>query len=127
MKITDDLHGGFFTHSFRQPVLKNIFLVGDSGGQCLPLTGEGIRLAVYYGEKCGRIIQQIINKEKTLEQGLKDYRDFVMSHKKYYTFLSALQKIFTNIPNSWVALFAKFVNLKPIYRYCERKYIELAD
>lgn len=127
LKITEELHGGFFPNKFREPRLGNIFLAGDSAGQCLPLTGEGVRTAIYFGEKCGEIIQQIINKEKTLEQGLKDYRDFAMSHKKYYTFLSALQKIFTNIPNSWIALFAKFVNLKPVFRYCEKKYVDLAD
>ena len=127
LKITEELHGGFFPSKFREPTLGNIFLVGDSAGQCLPLTGEGIRPAIYFGKKCGEIIQQIINKEKTREQGLKDYRDFAMSHKKYYTFLLALQNILTNIPNYLVVRFAKFVNLKPVFKYCEKKYIDLAD
>ncbi|MBU4299534.1 NAD(P)/FAD-dependent oxidoreductase [Patescibacteria group bacterium] len=127
LKITEELHGGFFPSKFREPTAGNIFLVGDSAGQCLPLTGEGIRPAIYFGKKCGEIIQQIINKEKTLEQGLKDYRDFAMSHKKYYTFLLALQKILTNVPNYLVASFTKFVNLKPVFKYCEKKYIDLAD
>lgn len=127
LKMARELHGGHFTNQFREPTIGNIFLVGDSAGQCLPLSGEGIRLALYFGQKCGKIIQQIINKEKTLEKGLKEYRGFVMRHKKYYTFLSSLQKMFITVPNSWTALFAKFINLKSVFRYVEKKYVDLAN
>ncbi len=127
LKITDDLHGGFFPHSFRQPVLKNIFLVGDSGGHCLPLTGEGIRLAIYYGEKCGRIIQQIIDGKITLKEGQNDYSRFVNRKKGYYTFLSILEKLFITLPNVFAAKFAKFVSSKSVFKYAEKIYINLAN
>ena len=31
-----------------------VFAVGDAGGQCLPLTAEGIRPALYFGSECGK-------------------------------------------------------------------------
>lgn len=127
LKITDELHGGFFPHTFGAPTLENIFLVGDSGGQCLPLTGEGIRTAIYFGEKCGKIIQQIIDGKKTRKEGQKEYKDFVLSKKKYYTANSILEKLFTNLPNIFVVCFAKFINLKPVLRYVEKKYVNLAN
>lgn len=127
LKMTKNLHGGYFTNKFREPTVGNIFVAGDAAGQCLPLGGEGIRSSLYFGEKCGKVIQKIINKEKTLEEGLKEYRNFVMRHKKYYTFLSAVQKMFITLPNAWVACFAEFINLKPVFKYVERKYVDLAN
>lgn len=127
LKITEELHGGYFTNKFREPIIKNIFLVGDSAGQCLPLTGEGIRPALYFAQKCGKIIQKIIDREKTLKEGQKEYQDFVLKHKKYYIFLSTLQKIFIDIPNFWILCFAKFMSLKSIFKYVEEKYINLAN
>lgn len=127
LEITENLHGGFFTNKFREPTIGNIFVVGDAAGQCLPLLGEGIRSSLYFGIKCGEIIQQIINREKTLEQGLKEYRESVERYRKYYTLFSAAQKTFITIPNFWIALFAKFVSLKPVFKYVEKKYVDFAN
>lgn len=125
--INNELHGGFFPHRLRAPVVGNIFLVGDSAGQCLPLTGEGIRPAVYFGQKCGRIIQQIIEGKKTLKEGQDEYKKFTLRKKKYYTACSILEKSFSNLPNFFAANFSKFVNLKPVFRYVEKKYVDLAN
>lgn len=125
LKITDDLHSGFFTHRLREPTIGNLFLVGDSGGQCLPLTGEGIRSAIYFGEKCGKIIQQIIEGKKTLKEGQKEYSHLVKRKKKYYTFLSGLEKLFITLPNIFSANFAKFINGKLVFKYAEKKYLKL--
>ncbi|MCP6718162.1 MAG: NAD(P)/FAD-dependent oxidoreductase [Patescibacteria group bacterium] len=127
LKITKDLHGGFFPNKFREPTIENIFIVGDAAGQCMALSGEGIRQSFYFGEKCGKIIQKIIDKEETLEEGLKEYREFVMRRRKYYTFLSGLQKMFVAAPNFWMACFTKFINPKPIFKYIEKKYVNLAN
>lgn len=127
LQITDDLHGGFFTNKFRKPTAGNIFVVGGAAGQCLPLTGEGIRPSLYFGKKCGEVIQQIIEGEKTLEQGLKEYREFIMHYKRYYAFLSGLQKMFITLPNAWIACFAKFMKKKPVFKYAEKKYVGFAN
>ena len=127
LKITKNLHGGFFPNKFREPTIGNIFIVGDAAGQCLALNGEGIRQSFYFGEKCGKIIQKIIDREETLEEGLKEYRKFVMGHRKYYTFFSGLQKMFVIAPNFWIAYFAKFISQKTIFKYIEKKYVNFAN
>lgn len=127
LKITNELHGGFFPHSFRAPVIGNVFLVGDSAGQCLPLTGEGIRPSIYFGVQCARIIQQIIDGKKTLKEGQEEYRAFVLRKKKYFTFLSIIERSFITLPNAFAACFAQFLKLKPIFKYVEKKYANLAD
>ena len=45
----DSLHGGFFPNALRAATTGQVFRVGDAAGQCLPLTGEGIRPALYFG------------------------------------------------------------------------------
>ncbi len=127
LKITEDLHGGFFPNKFREPTIEKIFIVGDAAGQCLALSGEGIRQSLYFGEKCGKIIQKIIDREETLEGGLREYREFVMRRRKYYTFFSALQKIFVTAPNFWIVCLTKFINPKPIFKYIEKKYVNFAN
>lgn len=67
-------HGGFFPHGLRRPTVGTIFLVGDSAGQCLPLTGEGIRPAIYFGQRCGDLLQRVISGERSLRQALQEYR-----------------------------------------------------
>ena len=38
-------HGGFFTSRLIDPIRDGMFVVGDAAGQCLPVSGEGIRPA----------------------------------------------------------------------------------
>lgn len=127
IKSDGGLHGGYFTNQFRESTVENIFVVGDAAGQCLPFSGEGIRLSLYFGEKCGKIIQKIIDGKVTRNEGLKEYRQVVLKHKKYYTFLSWAQKISITLPNSWLSYFVKFISLSPIFKYAEKKYVDLAN
>ena len=48
----DGYHGGFFPWRLRQPTVGPAFVVGDAAGQCLPVTGEGIRPALHFGAAC---------------------------------------------------------------------------
>lgn len=127
LKMTKDLHGGHFTNNFREPTVGNIFVVGDAAGQCLPFSGEGIRSSLYFGQKCGKIIQKIIDGKITRNEGLKEYRQFALRYKRYYTLLAWVQKIAITIPNFWLSYFAKFINLRPLFRYMEKKYVSFAD
>lgn len=46
--------GNWFPHRLREAGDSATFFVGDSAGHCLPLSGEGIRTAFYFGIVCGR-------------------------------------------------------------------------
>jgi flavin-dependent dehydrogenase len=121
----DSLHGGYFPHSMRPPTIGNLFLVGDSAGQCFPTSGEGIRPALYFGLMCGRIIQQILDGELSLTEGLKKYRELVESRKKYYSFLHLFQKVVTSIPNSWTNFLIGLCHRN--FDYVFSKYINVTE
>ena len=46
--------GNWFPHALRPAAADGVFFAGDSAGHCLPLSGEGIRTAFYFGIACGR-------------------------------------------------------------------------
>ena len=46
--------GNWFPHRLRPAAEDSVFFVGDSAGHCFPLSGEGIRTALYFGIACGR-------------------------------------------------------------------------
>ncbi len=122
----DGLHGGFFPNCLRKPTVENIFLAGDSAGQCLPLTGEGIRTALHFGQKCGTIVQKIIDGEIDRKQGLAHYRAFVGEHKGAFETMAKGQRFLISIPNFWVWFVSSLLSRRIIFKRIIRKYRELA-
>ena len=51
--------GNWIPHELRPPTEGGVFFAGDSAGQCLPLTAEGIRTALYYGIAAGREMRAV--------------------------------------------------------------------
>ena len=51
-----------------------MFFAGDSAGHCLPLSGEGIRTAFYFGIAAGRRAAGALDGEQTREQALARLR-----------------------------------------------------
>ena len=56
-----EIHGGFLASGLRAPVEDGVFITGDAAGQCLPLTGEGIRTAVITGFACGDLMRKVLD------------------------------------------------------------------
>ncbi|HSC70208.1 MAG TPA: NAD(P)/FAD-dependent oxidoreductase [Candidatus Methylomirabilis sp.] len=92
------IHGGYFPAGLREPVVGNLFVVGDAAGQCLPFTGEGIRPALYFGQACGRIVQRVVDGQLSLEEGLLRYREFVGRHRWMYRVMSLSQLALLRLP-----------------------------
>jgi flavin-dependent dehydrogenase len=86
------LNGNCIPTKLREPIVGNIFLVGDSAGQALPFTAEGIRKSLIYGKKCGAVIRSIADGRVDLKAGLEEYREFVMKSKVYYRLMRAMQR-----------------------------------
>lgn len=103
----EKIHGGFMPYGLRSPVCQNVFLVGDAAGQIVPLTGEGIRQAIYFGEKCGEIIQSCLDGNLSLPLALLKYSRFVNQHKGGYILFSFLQCLWLNLPNFAVELVSR--------------------
>ncbi len=90
---TGDVHGGYIPYGLREPVVENIFMVGDSGGQVFPAFEEGIRPSIVIGRECARIVQDVIDGNKPLNAGLTEYRDIVNKKKRGYNMMMNLQNL----------------------------------
>jgi flavin-dependent dehydrogenase len=78
------VHGGYLASGFHDPVVDGIFVVGDAAGQCLPLTGEGIRTAVLAGFRAGELLQDVLDGRRAPDEAAADYRQFVTRARRRY-------------------------------------------
>jgi menaquinone-9 beta-reductase len=90
--------GNWFPHQLRPAAEDGVFFVGDSAGHCIPLSGEGIRTAFYFGIACGRELRAVLAGERTREQALADYARFSARHARAFRLALAAQTAVTRIP-----------------------------
>lgn len=96
------LRGAYFPHALRRPIAGQAFVVGDAAGQCIGLTGEGVRPALFFGEACGRSIERVLSGEVSLEQGQAEYAAVVAGKERFYRYFARLQAVLTRVPTLWV-------------------------
>ncbi len=116
------VHGGYFCYCLKKSIVKNIFVVGCAAGQTLPLTGEGIRRSINFGQLCGKIIQKILDKKISLKQGQKEFEKIVLEHQDEYELLLKIQNRLQKISNWKINLIAKLLSMKPLNRYVFKRY-----
>lgn len=116
------IHGGYLCYCLKEPIVKNIFVVGCAAGQTLPLIGEGIRRSVYFGLKCGEIIQKIIDNKISIEHGRNEYRESALKCRGYYNYLLKAQNKLLTLSNWKLNLIAKILSIKPIIKWVWKKY-----
>ncbi len=78
------IHGGYLATGWQPAVSGNVFVAGDAAGQCLPLTGEGIRTAVLAGERVGVLLRGVLEGRWSQEQATSRYRAFVARERRRY-------------------------------------------
>ncbi|MGB3713613.1 MAG: NAD(P)/FAD-dependent oxidoreductase [Candidatus Promineifilaceae bacterium] len=118
----DGVHGGYFPYSRRPATTGVVFRVGDSAGQCLPLTGEGIRPALYFGAKAGQLARAVIDGEMRESEALASYHSYVNSHALIYRFLFFAQMSLTNVPAAWVENLSSQIQRRNVFRFLMRHY-----
>jgi flavin-dependent dehydrogenase len=94
----DRYQGNWIPHEMRPPVEGNVFFAGDSAGQCLPLTAEGIRTALYYGIAVGREFRAVHEGGRTRAQAIANYTELHESHTKGFNLLLFFQRLIPKIP-----------------------------
>jgi flavin-dependent dehydrogenase len=94
----DGQHGGYFPHRRMPAITGPVFRAGDSAGQCIPFTGEGIRPALYFGAAAGRLVRSVLEGELSEREALQRYQAFVDHHKAVYRILLAGQKVVPRLP-----------------------------
>ena len=76
-----------------------MFFVGDSAGHCLPLSGEGIRTAFYFGIAAGREIKAAFGRRAARRsRRWSDYGAFSNRHAPAFASALALQRIIPRLP-----------------------------
>jgi flavin-dependent dehydrogenase len=103
-------------------VVEGVFVVGSAQGQTLPLTGEGIRRCISYGMKCGEIIQKILDGKIGLKEAQNEYSKFALKIKRDYNFLLNVQNRLLNISEKNIAIWAKIISNRLLFKFLERRY-----
>lgn len=121
------VHGGVFPSRLRDPVVGPVFVVGDAAGQCLPLTGEGIRPALVWGQEAGRHAARVVRGEISLDAGLAAYRAAVFAHRWRYSTLEHLQGGLLRLPRGLLPAAVRIFASGPLARVAQRHYWDVAD
>jgi digeranylgeranylglycerophospholipid reductase len=90
--------GNWIPHELRPGAEDGIFFVGDSAGQCLPLTAEGIRTAFYFGIKLGEELRAVLEGRQEREAALRNYADFVDAHEWKFRWMLRAQRLLPRLP-----------------------------
>lgn len=116
------VHGGGLPARLRDPVAGTVFLVGDAAGQCLPLTGEGIRPALVYGHLAGYLARQVLCSRLSQEQALCRYREAVRAARREYEFLRLLQVCLGPTPRLALKALCWLLGVGPLSRLARSQY-----
>ncbi len=90
--------GNWFPHELRAAAEDGVFFAGDSAGHCIPLSGEGIRTAFYFGIAAGREIRAAHAGDKSREKALEDYGAFSSAHAPVFRLAYRLQNFIPALP-----------------------------
>jgi len=107
-------HGAYFPNRLGAATVGRLFAVGDAAGQCLPLTAEGIRPALYFGTECGKIVQRVLDADLTLGAGLEIYRGLVERYRRAYRILQWAQWVTAHAPPRWLAVLTELAGRHPV-------------
>jgi flavin-dependent dehydrogenase len=119
--------GNWFPHQLRPAAEDGVCFVGDSAGHCLPLSGEGIRTAFYFGIACGRELRAAHAGEQTRDEALRAYGAFSRRHARAFAWALLLQRVIPALPPR---LLARLLALVGRRRICDRAfswYLRQAD
>ena len=114
--------GGMIPWFDRPPTVGNLFLVGDAAGQCVPLTAEGIRFALHFGDLAGTLARQALADERTLDDALATYRQHVRPHRRRTALMRFAQGFVGVLPNRTIFRIAQTLTLPPIETRFMRRY-----
>jgi flavin-dependent dehydrogenase len=124
--------GNWFPHALRPAAEDGVFFAGDSAGHCLPLSGEGIRTAFYFGIACGRELRAVLDGRQTRAQALAAYGAFSAAHGPTYRLALRLQRLVPALPPRLLtALLAVMGRERPCRRafawYLDRAHPRMAE
>lgn len=118
-----EVHGGFLASGLRSPVLDGVFITGDAAGQCLPLTGEGIRTAVLAGVACGDLVQRLMDGLLRPEEAANAYARYVAHQRRRFRGLLWTNMALLLLPQPLIDKTARLFSRPGPLRFFMRHYL----
>ena len=118
--------GNWFPHELRPAAEDGVFFAGDAAGHCLPLSGEGIRTAFYFGIACGRELQAVLDGRKAREQALDAYGAFSAAHGGAFRLMGRLQRLVPALPPRALTALLAFASRRRLCQWAFTRYLEAA-
>ena len=106
--------GNWFPHRLRDATEDGVFFAGDAAGHCLPLSGGGIRTALYFGLAGGREMRAVLEGRKSREQALIDYHAFSASHAPTFDFALRMQRLIPALPPRALTAALRAIGSQPL-------------
>jgi len=120
-------HGGYLSAALRPATAGDLFLVGDAAGHCLPLSGEGIRPAVYFAQRLALALNDELGGRCNRGQVRHAYRALQAGYQRRYQWLRRAQRLLQGWPDPPLgAFFRTFAGEGWLYRYVSGLYWQLA-
>lgn len=117
--------GNWIPHKLRRATEGGVFFVGDSAGHCLPLTAEGIRTALYFGEFCGNELRAVVEGRRTRDAALGRYAAFNNSHAWKFHWLLRMQRLIPRIPPAVLAPLLRALSFRPFSDWAFNHYLRI--
>jgi flavin-dependent dehydrogenase len=118
--------GNWIPHRLRAGAAGGVFYVGDSAGQCLPLTAEGIRTAFYFGIACGRELRRVLEGRATPDIALRRYGGFSARHEWAFTWMLRAQRVVPRVPPRLLSLGLRAMESPRFVRWSFERYLNVA-
>jgi flavin-dependent dehydrogenase len=118
--------GNWIPHKLREAVEGDVFFVGDSAGQCLPLTAEGIRTAFYFGIACGRELRGVVTGRATRDTAASRYAAFSRRHDFHFRWLLRVQRLIPRVPPRPLALALRGMSNERFLNWSFGHYLRIA-
>ncbi len=118
--------GNWIPHRLRPAAASNVFFVGDSAGQALPLTAEGIRTAFYFGIACGRQLRAVVERRASREDALRCYARFSAAHRWKFESLYRVQQLIPRVSPRLLTAGIRAIAADRFVRWAFDHYLEIA-
>ncbi|MFN8513322.1 MAG: hypothetical protein U0232_01780 [Thermomicrobiales bacterium] len=116
--------GGVLAIQRRAPLVDGVFVVGDAAGQCLPLTAEGIRTAIFHGGIAGRSIAAALANTIAPDEARARYRAAVRRTAHFHAWMVRFQHLAAHTPDALRAILGRLNAHPAIFHPAMRRYLQ---
>jgi flavin-dependent dehydrogenase len=118
--------GNWIPHRLREGTARGTFFCGDSAGQTLPLTAEGIRTAFYFAIACGREMRRVIEGRADRATALRRYAAFNARHRRQFEWMLQVQRAVPRVPPRLLAAALRGMSADAFVRWSFSHYLAIA-